>query len=171
MAIGFCLRRARGAGRTKPPEEHYAEAEGSSGRWTKAFPARRIFAAGPSRPAVFLLSNTQSTAAEPQHGCCEKERPQIARSEVSSALTSPGVLPRVRDAPSTERQRLMALRSAVASAAVSRKAGRRRHRLGAFLRARTRFPDLENARDRRADLSANCVEWVHRVLDRLPSGP
>jgi hypothetical protein len=53
-----CLRRARGAGRTKPPEEHYAEAEGSSGRWTKAFPARRIysrFAAG--KAGTFALSS------------------------------------------------------------------------------------------------------------------
>jgi hypothetical protein len=48
-------------------------------------------------------------------------------------LTGNNLIPRVPDAPSTERPRLMALRSAVASAAVSREAGRRRHRLGAFL--------------------------------------
>ena len=51
------LRRARGAGRSKPPEEHYAEAEGSSGRWTKAIPARRILSAGPSGPATFSLQS------------------------------------------------------------------------------------------------------------------
>ena len=42
--------------------------------------------------------------------------------------------PRVAIAPSTECPRLMALRAAVASAAVGRGAGRRRHRLGAFRR-------------------------------------
>jgi len=39
---------------------------------------------------------------------------------------------RVADAPRTERLRLMALRVAAVSAAVSREAGRGRHRLGAF---------------------------------------
>jgi len=67
-----------------------------------------------------------------QFDLCEKKTSQIARSSRPSTLTGPSHRPSVRDAPSTERPRLMALRSAVASAAVSRKAGRRRHRLGAF---------------------------------------
>jgi hypothetical protein len=48
-------------------------------------------------------------------------------------LTAVDDPPSVLLAPSTERLRLMALRQAVASAAVSRKAGQGRHRLGAFL--------------------------------------
>ena len=47
-------------------------------------------------------------------------------------MTPPCAHPMVVIAPSTERPRSMALRAAVASAAVGRKAGRRRHRLGAF---------------------------------------
>ncbi len=83
-------------------------------------------------------SSTQcrARATERNLTLCEKKKSQFARSAPRSALTDGGEAPSVRDAPSTERPRLMALRSAVASAAVSREAGRRRHRLGAFLRAR-----------------------------------
>ena len=64
---------------------------------------------------------------------CEKKRSQFARTSPRSALTTFAAPHSVRDAPSTERPRLMALRSAAASAAVNREAGRRRNRLGAFL--------------------------------------
>src|SRR3990170_1666595 len=69
---------------------------------------------------------------EPQFDPCEKKVSQIARSSNPGLLTAPCGAPTVAIAPSTERPRLMALRSAVASAEVSREAGRRRHRLGAF---------------------------------------
>ena len=127
------LRRARDAGRSKPPEEHYAEAEGSSGRWTKAFPARRILlAAGPcARP--FSSSETLEQARGMRSlTLCEKKTSQFATSLPRAALTARWRPPSVRLAPSTECPRLMTLRVAVASAEVSRIVGRRRHRLGAF---------------------------------------
>src|SRR6188474_2738151 len=71
--IESCLRRARGAGRTKPPEEHYAEADGSSGRWTKAFPARRILFLRPGpRARPFSLSGTAEHALDSAVRPCAK---------------------------------------------------------------------------------------------------
>ena len=83
---------------------------------------------GPS----FALSPTRAHAPRRSSTHCEKKRAQFARTCEFGALTAARGAPRVSDAPSTERSRLMALRSAAASAAVSREAGRRRHRLGAF---------------------------------------
>jgi hypothetical protein len=85
-----------------------------------------------SGPFFFSL-RVRASARGRSSTLCEKKRSQFATSSLQGPLTPLGVRPSVRLAPSTERPRLMALRSAVASAAVSRKAGRRRHRLGAFL--------------------------------------
>ena len=126
------LRRARGAGRTKPPEEHYAEAEGSSGRLTKAFPARRTLRVGRLPGPFSSLRFDSNMRMDPQSDRCEKKKSQIAVTSSPGRLTAARGRPRVLLAPSTERPRLMAFRSAPASAEVSRKAGRRRHRLGAF---------------------------------------
>jgi len=127
------LRRARGAGRTKPPEEHYAEADGLSGRWTKAFPARRIFYSRALVPgSLFFLSRLQSKRMNVQFDLCEKKTPQFATSPPPKALTGFVQPPSVRLAPSTECLRLMTLRVTAASAEVSRIVGRRLHRLGAF---------------------------------------
>ena len=101
-----CLRRARGAGRTKPPEEHYAEAERSSGRWTKAFPARRIFAAGPFGPGRSLFRPTRACTSQRSSTLCEKKTSQFATCSRSSALTHRSRAPSVRLAPSTEHRRL-----------------------------------------------------------------
>ena len=57
---------------------------------------------------------------------------KLRRISTAGCLTGEGAVPRVRDAPSTECLRLMALRVVVASAVVSRKVGRGRNRLGAF---------------------------------------
>ncbi len=82
------LRRARGAGRTKPPEEHYAEAEGSSGRWTKAFPARRISAgrALRARPCFSSSLSTRASAFMRSFTLCEKKTSQFATSPSRSSL-------------------------------------------------------------------------------------
>ena len=102
-----CLRRARGAGRTKPPEEHYAEAEGSSGRWTKAFPARRTPYCGRAPGSGLFLSGWPRASAEMRRSTwCEKKRSQFATSSLLGRLTASWSTPSVRLAPSTERPRL-----------------------------------------------------------------
>jgi len=124
-----CLRRARGAGRTKPPEEHYAEAESSSGRWTKAFPARRILfplrrrqsrhlrsleppsslrlmRPGPWVRPFYLSVWPRASAGMRSSTWCEKKRPQFATSSLPGPLTASESATSVRLAPSTERPRL-----------------------------------------------------------------
>ena len=130
-----CAEHGAPVGRS-PPEEHYAEAEGSSGRWTKAFPARRILGGRALEPRVrpfFSLGRLEHVLVTRSSTLCEKKTSQIATSMSREALTQVDDPPSVRLAPSTERPRLMVLRVAPASAEVSRIAGRRRHRLGAFL--------------------------------------
>jgi hypothetical protein len=94
-------------------------------------------------------------------------------------LTTSESTHRVRDAPSTERPRLMALRVVVASAVASREAGRRRHRLGAFSYARMSLDGLpgriqpskcsrDDWRKLRRISTKRCLtgdEPVHRVPD------
>jgi hypothetical protein len=135
--VESCLRRARGAGRTKPPEEHYAEADRSSGRWTKAFPARRTLRVGRrSRPVLFSC-RPRACVSRRSSICAKRKERKLRKVGFAGTLTELDEAHRVRFAPSTEHPRLMALRSAPASAEVSWEAGRRRHRLGAFSFLRT----------------------------------
>jgi hypothetical protein len=82
---------------------------------------------GASLDTLLFLSTQREAAGEA--GADSRKLRQIRR---IWRLTDEALVPRVADAPSTERPRLMALRVATASAEVSRKAGRSRHRLGAF---------------------------------------
>ena len=91
--------------------------------------------AGPSarRRSISSRSGLEHVGSNRSLTLCEKKRSQFAESVARGVLTASSRPPNVPHAPSTERWRLMALRVAVASAAVSRKAGRKRHRLGALL--------------------------------------
>src|SRR6478735_4862978 len=97
-----------------PPGRPYAEAEGQPGRWTKAHPARRNH--GP------FLSRAQASSRKLL--LCEKKRTQSASFAIASHLTTRWPDRSVPCAPRKERLRLMALRQAVASAAVGWEAGR-----------------------------------------------
>src|SRR6185436_19354929 len=86
--------------------------------------ARRIRAPTPRRRDRRTLRTTPAG---------QETRGRKLRSNRSGwCLTGCRAVHRVPDAPSTECPRLMALRVVVASAVVSRKVGRGRHRLGAF---------------------------------------
>ena len=100
--------------RTKTPPTRCASLwTGRSGRWP----------VGRSAP------NRHASSA--RH--CKDRRPRKLRTFPRRlSLTAALRIAYGREAPSTERPRLMALRVATASAEVSRIAGRRRHRLGAF---------------------------------------
>jgi hypothetical protein len=119
-------------------------------------------AVGPSCPAFFFPRRTRAQGADRSLTLCGKERSQFARSCFASSLTGFARTPRVRDAPSTERPRLMALRVVVASAVASREAGRRRHRLGAFSFAGLRTP----RRSLRRQVTQIAANFDQEVLDR-----
>jgi hypothetical protein len=87
-----------------------------------------------ARPFSFLRATRACTCMRSLN-CVKRKLRKLRASASHTALTRVDNAHSVLLAPSTERPRLMALRVAVASAKVSRIAGRRRHRLGAFLMA------------------------------------
>ena len=160
VSIEFRLRRARDATRTKLSRETVRgsgwslggvdeSAPGSANSWSDSF-----------------LEHTGQRA----NLCVRTEKTAICvisfvRSPCECPLTATPRSPRVPIAPSTERLRLMALRSAVASADVSREVGRGSHRLGAFLRAistsNDRVPRVSFAFPGESAIDAICGELRH----------
>ena len=106
--------------------------EGQSGSRTRESPPRCIFACGDIVAAMCALSTTSHSALASTKIPPKSSLSQIAILLATYLLTKLVRRPRFPCAPRTERRRLMAPRSAPASAEVNREAGRRGHRLGAF---------------------------------------
>ena len=135
------LRRARDASRTKLSRKAVRGSGRSVGEVDESAP-------GSAKPWSCL---GRAHGVQRKYVRIVKKNPQRAGIAVRARLTP---APRARSvliAPRTERLRLMALRQAVASAEVSREAGRRSTGLGAFLRGmamRNTSTHAEFSRDR-----------------------
>jgi len=157
------LRRARDATRTKPSREAVRGSGRSAGEVDESAPGSakpwsRLVRAQASRRNIVLLV---------------KKHSQTADFAIGSDLTAHEPRRSVPIAPRTERPRLMALRQAVASAAVGWEVGRGSHRLGVLLRGPNFSSESQEKHDSRTlrHIVANGCLTPAKSGSRFPSAP